>query len=163
MGTVQKACEVLNLQGLKIDLSKVSKQMKKTLVGKKIKGRWQVLQESPLVIADAALNENGIKALTKQLAKMDCKSLHIVFGTVNDKDPSNILSLMPKLATYYFCKADIPRGMNAIELKDYASKHGLQGSSYTSVMGAFEAAKSSTESEDLVLVTRSIFVIAEVV
>ena len=47
------------------------------------------------------------------------ESLHIVFGVVNDKDLSSIVDLLPKKATYYFCKPNIPRGLDAEELNKY--------------------------------------------
>ncbi|NND78206.1 MAG: bifunctional folylpolyglutamate synthase/dihydrofolate synthase [Flavobacteriales bacterium] len=162
MGIVFKTCEVLKTKGWNINMDKIVNQMIKTIT-KKIKGRWQILDRSPLTIADAAHNENGVKALTKQLGKIDYRNLHIVYGSVNDKEIDSVLSLMPKLAQYYFCKANIPRGMPAIDLQKKCAKYGMRGSSYISVKDAFEAARSNAESEDLILVTGSIYVLAEAI
>jgi dihydrofolate synthase/folylpolyglutamate synthase len=43
-------------------------------------------------------------------------ALHIIIGFVKDKDVSNILSLFPKTANYYFTKAQIPRAMDENDL-----------------------------------------------
>ena len=51
----------------------------------------------------------------------------IVFGVVNDKDISSILSLLPVNIKYYFCKANLPRALDAIELKNKAAGFGLSG------------------------------------
>jgi len=76
-------------------------------------GRWQVLNNLPLTIADVAHNEDGVRWIVSQLKEMDYRHLHFVIGVVNDKDINAILSLLPKEAIYYFCKANIPRGLDA--------------------------------------------------
>lgn len=48
------------------------------------------------------------------------QQLHFVLGVVNDKDINKMLALLPKDAEYYFCKANIPRGLNACLLKEEA-------------------------------------------
>lgn len=162
IGTVLRVCELLIEKGWKLDSPSINEIINKTLESKKLKGRWQVLSENPLVIADAAHNENGVKALVQQLSKMDYQSLHIVLGMVNDKDIEQVLSMLPKKANYYFCKADIPRGLDANLLKDQATRHGLHGTSFTSVKEAFQEAMRIASAEDMLLVTGSIFTLAEV-
>ena len=125
-------------------------------------GRWQILQQNPLVIADVAHNEDGINMVLQQLASMKFNRLHFVLGMVSDKDISKVLSLLPSNAIYYFCKADIPRGMDAEELKNQASEFGLQGQTFDSVISAYGAALMASNEDDLVLVSGSIFTVAEV-
>ena len=88
--------------------------------------------------------------------------LLIVLGTVNDKDIERMLALLPKWATYFFCKADIPRGLETWKLMELAAGHGLRGRTYPSVKEALAAARRSARERDLVLVTGSAFVVAEV-
>jgi len=109
------------------------------------------------------LPEAGIREVVKQLLQTPHKHLHIVFGQVNDKETGNILALLPKEATYYFCKANIPRGLDAIELKRQAMAAGLTGRSYGSVRRALAAALKAASSGDLVFVGGSTFVVAEVI
>ena len=87
------------------------------------------LQKKPLVIADSAHNEAGLRELTSQLKKYHYNNLHFVYGTVSDKDLTKIFSLLPKNAEYYFCKPNIPRGKNAAELRIEAGKYKLEGES----------------------------------
>jgi dihydrofolate synthase/folylpolyglutamate synthase len=82
---------------------------------------------------------------------------------VNDKDIGKILAMLPKDAIYYFCKPDIPRGLEAERLKQNAENFGLQGEVYPSVKAAFLAAKHNAGESDLVFVGGSTFVVAEVV
>jgi dihydrofolate synthase / folylpolyglutamate synthase len=126
-------------------------------------GRWQVLSPKPLVIADTAHNEAGIKMVLQQIAETPHNHLHFVLGMVSDKDISNILSLLPKDARYYFCKAQIPRALGAEDLKKQASEHKLQGEVYGSVKDALEAAKKNASDKDLVFVGGSTFTVAEAV
>jgi dihydrofolate synthase/folylpolyglutamate synthase len=126
-------------------------------------GRWEVLQQNPLCIADTGHNEAGIAFVCQQLSQMPYKKLHFVLGVVEDKDLSHILPLLPTKATYYFCKADIPRGLAADILAKKAAEFGLFGNVYSSVKEAFMAAKNIAHKEDLVFVGGSTFTVAEVV
>ena len=125
-------------------------------------GRWQVLGQRPLIIADSAHNEGGLKLVINELTTIKKAHLHIVMGFVNDKDLSKVLALFPKDATYYFAKANIPRGLDASALQTVAKEFQLIGKSYTSVNKAFAAARKKAQPEDLIFVGGSIFVVAEV-
>jgi len=125
-------------------------------------GRWQVLGQRPLIIADSAHNEGGLKLVINELTTIKKTHLHIVMGFVNDKDLSKVLALFPKDATYYFAKANIPRGLEASALQTTAKEFQLIGKSYTSVNKAFAAAHKKAQPEDLIFVGGSIFVVAEV-
>ncbi len=74
-----------------------------------------------------------------------------------------MLGKLPKQATYYFCKADIPRGLDASVLAQQAAVFSLQGQVYNSVKEALNAARSAAAANDLVMVGGSAFVVAEVV
>ncbi len=125
-------------------------------------GRMDVIGNEPLCILDSAHNEAGLKYLFEQLSSFGKDKWHIVFGTVNDKDMGPIWPLLPKDATYYFAKADVPRGMDAELLLASANEHGFSGKAYPDVVVAFEAAKSAAGREDIVVICGSIFVVAEV-
>jgi dihydrofolate synthase/folylpolyglutamate synthase len=125
-------------------------------------GRWQKLQDSPLTIADVAHNEDGIRTVLEQLQRTPHKQLHFVLGLVGDKDVTRVLKLLPQEAIYYFCKADIPRGLDAEMLKEQASEFQLRGESYSSVKQAYETACVAANDDDLVFVGGSVFTVAEV-
>lgn len=126
-------------------------------------GRWQLLSAHPLTICDSGHNEAGIRFIMQQLATIHYQQLHFVIGVVNDKDIQTILALLPKDAVYYFCKANVPRGLNPNELKQIASTFGLLGKSYSSVRNALKAARKHAGPDDLVFVGGSTFVVAEVI
>lgn len=126
-------------------------------------GRWQVLGKKPLVLCDSAHNEAGISLAMLELYRLSYERLHIVYGMVNDKDPEKVLRLLPKEATFYFARPDIPRGLETEVLRKVAQRVGLKGESFGSVAEALQAAKSKACAEDLIYVGGSIFVVAEVV
>ena len=126
-------------------------------------GRWVLLSEKPLVLCDSAHNYDGLSMLFNSLDTISYKRLHVVFGTVEDKDLDKLNTLFPKDAHYYLAKANVPRGMNVDSLLGHFQSLGLEGTKYPSVKDAFENAKNQALTEDLILVCGSIFVVAEVI
>ena len=126
-------------------------------------GRWQILSRQPLVIADTGHNVGGIKEIVMQLSDMTFRKLHFVLGCVNDKDIDGILHLLPHYAEYYFCKADIPRGLDANILAEKALEAGLRGNVYESVQQAYNSALNNARFEDIVFIGGSNFTVAEVI
>ncbi len=127
------------------------------------KGRWQVIQEKPRVICDTAHNKEGLQYVMAQLAKEEPKKLHIVLGVVHDKNIDELLFFFPKEAIYYFCKPNIPRGLDEKLLSSKATNYNLKGKAYDSVNKAYMAAISQAQKEDVIFVGGSTFVVAEVV
>ncbi|HAK11469.1 MAG TPA: dihydrofolate synthase, partial [Chitinophagaceae bacterium] len=125
-------------------------------------GRWDIIQESPLVVLDVGHNEDGIQQIIHQLNHTNYEQLHIVTGMVKDKDVDKVLILLPKHAHYYFTKAQIPRALPENELLEKAIENGLSGQAYAEVNTALQAALQSANKNDLVLVCGSVFVVGEV-
>ena len=69
----------------------------------------------------------------------------------------------PHEATYYFCKADIPRGLPEKELKMAAHEVGLRGRRHSSVREAYNVALNNAGTNDLIFIGGSTFVVAEIV
>jgi len=125
-------------------------------------GRWQQINDKPKAICDTAHNSHGLKIVLNQIQKEKFDDLHIVLGVVNDKDLREILPLFPKKAKYYFCKPEIPRGLNAKILKQAASKFELKGKVFDSVSNAYRAALEKASPKDFIYVGGSTFVVAEI-
>ncbi|MEY2763610.1 MAG: hypothetical protein RLZZ205_34 [Bacteroidota bacterium] len=125
-------------------------------------GRFEMISEYPKTIVDVGHNEDGLKLVFQEVNKMGYQNLHIVLGMVNDKDVENILDLFPQQANYYFCKANIPRGLDAEKLCSIAQQKKLLGNTFHSVESAYHAARQTATTKDLVLVTGSFFTVAEV-
>ena len=163
IATVLCSLHEINKVGFAITKEDIQKGMRNVIKQTGLLGRWQILSRQPLVIADTGHNEAGINEVLSQLKLTPHKKLHFVLGMVSDKDISKILKMLPKTATYYFCKANIPRALPAEELFLQAKKVGLKGKVYACVQDAFIAAKANALKEDLVFVGGSTFTVAEVV
>jgi dihydrofolate synthase/folylpolyglutamate synthase len=155
--------EALNKKAYSVTVEHIRSGIGKVITQTGLLGRWQILSQKPLVIADTGHNEAGIKEVLKQIASTSHERLHFVLGMVNDKDIAKILELLPKNARYYFCKAGIPRALDANELREQAKSKSLEGDVYSSVKAALEAAKENASGNDLVFVGGSTFTVAEVV
>ena len=127
-----------------------------------LKGRWQQLNENPIVIADTAHNPHGLKLVMKQVLEQNYAVLRIVFGVVNDKDLTEILPLLPKNAIYYFCEPNISRKLDRNVLQQEGAKFGLNGDVYSSVAVAYSAALSDAAASDFIYIGGSTFVVAEI-
>ncbi|MBJ6117917.1 bifunctional folylpolyglutamate synthase/dihydrofolate synthase [Pontibacter sp. BT310] len=127
-----------------------------------LKGRWQVLNYSPLTICDTGHNADGINQILTQLHSLQPKQVHFVFGAVNDKDVTTILVMLPKNYSYYFCQATIPRALPVAELQQKADLVGLKGKSYPTVAEAIKAAKENAATDEVIFIGGSTFVVAEI-
>jgi dihydrofolate synthase/folylpolyglutamate synthase len=161
--TVLATVDALNQKGFQLTETIIRKGIQNVVSTTGLLGRWQVLGQDPLIIADTGHNEAGIKEVLAQVEVTPHERLHIVIGMVNDKDISSVLSLLPKDATYYFCKANIPRALPVKELQAAAESKGLSGTAYDTVATALQAAKNKATPGDLILIGGSTFTVAEVV
>ena len=162
LATVMCAVDILK-EKFNIDQKDIVNGLEFVVKNTNLMGRWQVLSRQPLVIADTGHNVGGIKEITMQLSDMSFRKLHFVLGCVNDKDINGILHLLPQYAEYYFCKADIPRGLDANILASKAFEAGLRGNVYESVQQAYNSALNNAHFDDVVFVGGSNFTVAEVI
>lgn len=144
-----------------ITSNSITKGIKNVLTNTDFKGRWQKLQENPLVICDTGHNAHGLSITISKLLRIPATKLHIVIGTVNDKDIDEILKLFPNHAEYYFCKANIPRALDAHVLLNKAALFNLQGKSFNNVSEAIKSALSKAKPSDVIFIGGSTFVVAE--
>ncbi|MCZ4317367.1 bifunctional folylpolyglutamate synthase/dihydrofolate synthase [Aequorivita viscosa] len=160
--TVLTTLKILQEKGWNISEENIKKGLLNTVKNTGLMGRWQVLGNNPKVVCDTGHNKEGLQLVTAQLAKESYKKLHIVLGVVSDKDLASVLPLFPQNATYYFCKPNIPRGMDASLLLSSARGFGLIGEEYISVSNAYKAALRAASEQDLIFIGGSTFVVAEV-
>ena len=162
LATVICAIDLLK-DKFKLNDEHIHNGLKNVVANTGLMGRWQIVNKKPLAIADTGHNVAGINEVIRQLKNTKFENLHFVLSVVNDKDIDGILELLPKYAEYYFCKADIPRGLDANILAEKARKCGLKGEVYESVKRAYQSACDNANEGDLVFVGGSNFTVAEVV
>lgn len=126
------------------------------------KGRWQLIQTNPTVIADVAHNEDGIKQILEQLQKISFNQLHIITGMVKDKDINKVLSMLPQTCKYYFTQSHIPRALPSEELYNLAITKNLNGNKFDDVNTAIKSAINNATKNDLILIIGSVFLVGEI-
>lgn len=160
--TVLQTIKLLQSQ-FKIEENHIKLGLKNVIQNTGLLGRWQILNKAPFTVCDTAHNSHGLKIVLNQIQKHQFETLHIVLGVVNDKDLDSILPLFPKNAKYYFCKPNVPRGLDAEILKQKASDFGLLGKVFDSVSEAYVNAKGIASKSDFIYIGGSTFVVAEIV
>ena len=126
-----------------------------------LKGRWQTVGTNPLVICDIGHNVGAWEQLSKQIAAVECRQKHIVFGMVDDKDIYGVRSLLPKDAIYYFTKPTTKRALPEQSVMVFGQQFGLAGECYPTVAEAFSAALIAAEPDDFIFVGGSNYVVAD--
>ena len=161
--TVLMSVEVLKDRGWKIPAEAVEKGLFYVATNTGLRGRWDVIRENPKAICDTAHNKEGLQYAMKQLLEENFVKLFLVIGVVNDKDLDAILPLFPREAEYFFCRPNIPRGLDAEILKQKAGENGLFGTAYNSVSEAYQAALKKASRADVIYVGGSTFTVAEII
>jgi dihydrofolate synthase / folylpolyglutamate synthase len=160
--TVLTAVQQLQKSGWSIDDEQIQMALKNTKQINGLHGRWEVIQQNPTVVLDVGHNEDGVKQITQQLQFCTFEQLHIIIGMVKDKEIDKVLALLPKHASYYFTKAQIPRAIDEQLLKEKAMQFELIGESFADVNTALSLAKEKAKNDDLILVCGSVFLVGEV-
>lgn len=159
--TVLTAVEVLQTLGWQLQLSRALSVLAQTRQLTGLRGRWERLQEKPLIIADVGHNQAGVAELMKQWNQVTAKRKFILTGFVKDKDVRAALEQFPKDNYYFFCQAAIPRALPASELHQRAQETELKGTHYPGVADAMKAAMQELQAEDALLITGSFFIVGE--
>ena len=161
--TVVQTIAILNSQNeFRVSESQIKSGLSNVIKNTGLEGRWQQLGEFPKIICDTAHNKNGLETVLKQIKNETYDTLHIVLGVVNDKDLKEILPLFPTDARYYFCKPNIPRGLDARILQEAAAAYDLKGEVYNSVSESYKIAVQNATNSDFIYVGGSTFVVAEI-
>ncbi|MCH7409829.1 bifunctional folylpolyglutamate synthase/dihydrofolate synthase [Belliella sp. DSM 111904] len=159
---VLKTLAILGKLGFSISHNHLQAGLENIVKNTGLKGRWQLLNESPTVLCDTGHNEDGINYILNQLKEYSYEKLWMVLGMVNDKDLHKVLSILPKDANYVFVAAKIPRAMSALALLELGREHGLEGISMDDVNDGLAYAKKNASKDDLIFVGGSTFVVAEI-
>ncbi len=160
--TVLSSVRQLQQQGWNITEKHIQTALASSKEINGLHGRWEVIHEHPTVVMDVGHNEDGVKQIVTQLAESSYNRLHIIIGMVKDKEIEKVLALLPKQATYYFTKAQIPRALPEAELQSKASAFDLKGKTFKNVNAAISTALQHARKDDLILVCGSVFLVGEV-
>ena len=159
---ILKTLEVLNKKGYQIHREAILKGFRNIKNQTGLKGRFQILGQNPLVVADISHNEPGLMVLMDQVGKRSAGDLYIVFGVVKDKDLPGVLKVLPKDSKFFWTQSSVPRSLPAPELRLKARELGYEGEVFEEVNLAIQAATQLANKEDIILICGSTFVVAEI-
>jgi dihydrofolate synthase/folylpolyglutamate synthase len=128
-----------------------------------LQGRWQVLNQQPLIVCDCAHNKQGIESVLKQVIETPKNQLFFVLGFVNDKNLDEILTLFPRNAKYFLSKPNNPRALAVENLYQKAIEYGLDAIAFDTISEAYQFAVQSATATDMIYVGGSTFVVAEII
>ncbi|WP_435097855.1 dihydropteroate synthase [Halarchaeum sp. P4] len=125
-------------------------------------GRFEVMGEEPMVVLDGAHNPGACEALAETLGEFDYDDLHLVVGAMHDKDHGGMAAALPTPDTVRTCRPDSGRAEDQEALAvAFRETDARTVTAMSSVEAAVERAVEDAEAGDAVLVTGSLFTVAE--
>lgn len=156
--TVVKSFEVLKSK-LRITDQNISDGIKNVIHNTKLKGRWQLLSENPLVICDTGHNTSAWEYLHYQIASIDANDKHLILGFSDDKNIDEILSLLSEDYKIYFCEFDSPRSMKIGAVKQTAKFLNY----FINVNEAIKYVSAKATKNDFIFIGGSTYLVAEII
>lgn len=124
-------------------------------------GRWEKLNDKPLMICDTGHNVGGWQYLAQQIKGQKCDTLRMVFGMVDDKDIDTVLSLLPQNAIYYWAQATSKRAIPSALVARLGKEQRLNGTDCGSVDKAYHKALAESSPNDFIFVGGSSYIVAD--
>jgi dihydrofolate synthase/folylpolyglutamate synthase len=162
--TAKKALELLSAEVVPFKLNLFDRSILNLTRNSGIRGRFQVLNKSPLLIADAAHNFDGILRLISDVKlKYPDRKVHAVYGASNDKNLHKLLTLFPSDWSYSFTTFKNQRSYSIDELTQLGNQTNLAIRYFNSPESALLKAQSLQNKEDIILIFGSFFLLEEII
>jgi dihydrofolate synthase/folylpolyglutamate synthase len=157
--TAYATLQVARQQGIKINEKNIHEGFSRAFWP----GRFEIVQYTPPVILDCAHNRDSAAKLCLTLEEYyPEKSVVLIFGASEDKDIQGMLDeLMPKVTDLITVKSFHPRAIDPDKLVEMAKKYNRSVHCVEHIPEAIEKALQTVGQGQLVLITGSIFVVAE--
>ena len=124
-------------------------------------GRFEILGTDPTVVLDGAHNPGAVDTLADLLDRFEYEALHLVFGAMADKDHEGMVAGLPPVATAFLTEPANPRAATTADLAAVFENHAETVAEVPSVAEAVERAIRTAGADDFVVVTGSLFAVAE--
>nr|WP_101297157.1 folylpolyglutamate synthase/dihydrofolate synthase family protein [Halegenticoccus soli] len=124
-------------------------------------GRFEITSTDPLVVLDGAHNPGACAALAPLVDRYEFDDLHLVFGAVKEKDHRRMATELPPADSVYLCEPNVARAESVDALAKAFDGHAPTLVRTASVLEATERALTAADPGDFVLVTGSLYVVAE--
>ena len=160
--TVLKASEILQQNDYKINDGHIKIGLNNVSNNTGLKGRWQVIQNNPLIICDTAHNIAALKEVISQLIRLEYSKLYFIIGFSDDKDLDKISKIFPENSEYYFVKPKVDRGKDSQEVKQMFESNNRIGITQNSVNEAINQIKRTSSKDDAIFIGGSTFIVSEI-
>lgn len=125
-------------------------------------GRFEVVDQAPLTVLDGAHNPGACERIAEVLAEFEYDDLHLVFGAMHDKDHRAMAAALPSADRVVACQPDLDRAEDeAVLARVFEASGADEVVTNNSVEGALSRALREADADDCVLVTGSLFTVAE--
>jgi dihydrofolate synthase/folylpolyglutamate synthase len=157
--TAYATLQVARQQGIKINEKNIHEGFSRAFWP----GRFEIVQHTPPVILDCAHNRDSAAKLCLTLEEYyPEKSVVLIFGASEDKDIQGMLDeLMPKVTDLITVKSFHPRAIDPDKLVEMAKNYNRSVHCVEHIPEAIKKALQTVGQGQLVLITGSIFVVAE--
>ena len=160
--TVLKSSEILQQNDYKINDGHIKTGLNNVSNNTGLKGRWQVIQNNPLIICDTAHNIAALKEVISQLIGLEYSKLYFIVGFSDDKDLDKISKIFPENSEYYFVKPKVDRGKDSQDVKQIFQSNNRIGITQNSVNEAINQIKKTSNKDDVIFIGGSTFVVSEI-
>ncbi|WP_302081012.1 dihydropteroate synthase [Salinibaculum rarum] len=125
-------------------------------------GRFELFGEDPLVVLDGAHNPDSCQRVAATLETFEFDDLHVVAGVMSDKDHRGIASAFEGATHVVACQPDRDRAEEeAVVARAFEQETDADVETRSDVAGALDIALDAAEEGDCVLVTGSLYTVAE--
>ncbi len=157
--TAIAALQVLRERGFDLPRSAVEEGLRRV----EWPGRLEILSTAPLVVVDCAHNPYSAHVLRSTLETwFPGRRWVLVFGASSDKDITGMLrALLPIADHLIVTRSEHPRATAPVELADIAASVGGGAEIAVNTQRALQRAVDKLEADEGILVTGSIFLVAE--
>jgi len=160
--TATTTCSVINSLGFPVSESQQAAGLQNVIKNTRLQGRFQVVNKTPLTVFDTAHNPDGIRILCNEISKINPAKIHVVIGMASDKNHKEMFFHFPKQSVFYFCSSTNERVLKGVELEKIAHSLNKTGTTHTSVADGLEAAKAQAKPNEMIVVTGSNFIVADI-
>lgn len=157
--TAVTALEALASLGIRIPTKKIVQGLSQVTWP----GRFQILHREPMVIVDGAHNAYSMGKLVESISKyLDYNRCFVIFGTSCDKDIAGMAQELKPLGSHIIItNSSHPRAAHTSTLAKEFTRLNIKFETATDIYNALAQALCRAEKTDLILVTGSLFVVAE--
>ena len=137
--------------------------LRSAIAGLRIPGRMEIAEREPIVLLDGAHNPAGAEALVAGLREaLTWGRAHVVLAVSSNKDLDGIVwALAPIADSWYAARNESVRSFAAEHVAERIAAAGGRVADLGTVEEALAAARDAAADDDLILVTGSLYTVAD--